>query len=282
MDIAATGLVEVVASRRRDIRDRTRHRDADPQDVGCGVSRAATETDEDTGGSGAHQVQCCLIGRAAPDNDGDLQLVDEGLEVEGRMPRRHVLGRHRRAPDHQEIDPRGHRHGSQAARRLGRDPRDHGHAGIADLPKALGDESLIDIRGGIDLLEQRRRLVGGRLPNLLELWRRIGVTSPQALEVEGRRDPEATELDRARGRDDRVHRSRHHGCIEAIGVDLPRGGHLVCVAGTPTRGDGDLVKGVGHPAALASADLDVCHVSPNASGSWGPRRSSRRRAGGSP
>ena len=47
--------------------------------------------------------------------------------------------------------------------------------------------------------------------------------------------------------------------FEVVGVDLPRGGHILRIAGPPGGHHRDLVKGVGPPPALAPADLDVSH-----------------------
>ncbi len=53
-----------------------------PEHVARGVRGAAAEADEHARGAGAHEVQRGLVGGAAADDHGDVELVDELLEVE--------------------------------------------------------------------------------------------------------------------------------------------------------------------------------------------------------
>jgi hypothetical protein len=68
------------------------------------VARAAAESDEHTGGAGAHQMQRGGVRRAAADDDRDVELVDELLQVERLRAPGHVLGRHGRTADHEQVD----------------------------------------------------------------------------------------------------------------------------------------------------------------------------------
>ena len=79
---------------------------------------AATEPDEHTRRARPHEVEGSLVRRASADNDGDLEVIDEGLEVERCMACRHVLGRHRRAANHENVDTSGYRDRREAARGL--------------------------------------------------------------------------------------------------------------------------------------------------------------------
>ena len=92
VDVAAAGLVEVVAAGRGDVGDRRGHRHGDAQHGARRVRRAAAEADQHAGRAGAHQVQRGLVGRAAADDDRHVELVDELLEVERLGPAGDVLG----------------------------------------------------------------------------------------------------------------------------------------------------------------------------------------------
>ena len=105
------------------------------------------------------------------------------------MARRHVLGRDRRATDHENVDTGGYRDRGEATRGLRRDAPRHSDARFADLPHTLRDETVVDRGRAVDRLEQGGRLVSGGPPDLLKLRGGIGVARPQALKIEDRRDP---------------------------------------------------------------------------------------------
>ena len=67
----------------------------------------AAESDENTCGSRAHQVQCRRVGGGATDDDGNIEFVDELLEVERFLVLRHVFSRDGRSADDEEVDACG-------------------------------------------------------------------------------------------------------------------------------------------------------------------------------
>ena len=79
-------------------------RDADAEHAAGRAGVAGADADEHAGGAGAHEVQRGLVGRAAADDDGDVELADEALEVERLDGLRHVLGGHDRALDDEEVE----------------------------------------------------------------------------------------------------------------------------------------------------------------------------------
>ena len=101
--VAAAGFVHVVTAGGVDVRDGGRHRNADPQGAVRGGGGTTSETDEHTGRTGAHEVQRGRVGRRAADDDGDVEFVDELLEVEGAVAAGDVLRGHGRAADDEEL-----------------------------------------------------------------------------------------------------------------------------------------------------------------------------------
>jgi hypothetical protein len=233
-----------------------------------------------TGRAGAHQVQRALVGRAAADQHRHVEVGDEALEVQRLVPAADVLGRHDRALDDEQVDP-GVEHGLRELHGpLRRQRRGDGHAGVAHLLHAAGDQ-LGPHRLGVHLPHPVQRLPRGQPGDLLEHRLRVLVPRPEALEVQHAEAAEAPDGDaRLRGHDG-VHRAGHQRQLEAVGVQLPRDRDVLRVARAPRGDDGEVVEAVRPPPALADPDLDVGHLSVP-SCSWGPRRSSARRAGGSP
>ena len=88
--VAAARLVEVVAARAGDVGDAGRHRRVDAEGRAGGGRGSAAEADEHARRAGAHEVQGGRVGRRAADDDGNVELVDELLEVQrlGSAPRR--------------------------------------------------------------------------------------------------------------------------------------------------------------------------------------------------
>jgi hypothetical protein len=105
--VAAARLVEVVAARAGDVGDGRRHRRVDAEGRAGGRGRSAAEADEHTGRARAHEVQRRGVGGGAADDDGDVEVVDELLEVQRLGDARDVLGRHRGAADDEEVDAGG-------------------------------------------------------------------------------------------------------------------------------------------------------------------------------
>jgi len=98
------GLLEMARPGARRVRDRGRLRHADAEHTSGGTGIARPDADEHTGGTGAHQVQGGMIGRATPYDDGDVELTNEPLQVERLAVARHVLGGDNRALDHEKIE----------------------------------------------------------------------------------------------------------------------------------------------------------------------------------
>ena len=258
VDVATTGLVEVVTAGRRDVGDRTGHRGVDAERLPGRVRRSPAEADEDARGTGAHQVQGCGVARGATDDHRHVELVDEALEVERLAAAAHVLRGDGRAADDEEVDP-GVDDGLPVLLGVLRaegtgdgDPRG------AQLAQPLGDQLRLD-RGGVDLLHARGRQGGVERGDLRQERLGVAVARPQPLEVEHRQPPGLAEGDRRRRRHHRVHRRGDDRHLEVVGIDLPVQGDLLGVARTPTRQHRDVVEGVGPAAPLASADLDLVH-----------------------
>ena len=92
MDIAPSGLVEVVAAGGGDIGHRGGHGHIEAQHLPHGGGGAAALADEHGSGTGAHEMEGGGVGGHPADDDGHIQLVDEALEVEGLGIARDVLG----------------------------------------------------------------------------------------------------------------------------------------------------------------------------------------------
>jgi len=183
VDVAATGLVEVVATGRGDVGDRARHRGVDSQRAARGVRGTATEPDEHAGSPGAHEVQGGGVGGRPADDHGDVELVDEALEVERLGLAGDVLGADGGATDDEQVDPGvddvlPELLGALRAQRAG-----HRDAGLADLAEPFGDEPGLDL-GGVDLLHPGGGDVGVEPDDLGEQPAGVLVTGPQPLEVE--------------------------------------------------------------------------------------------------
>jgi hypothetical protein len=259
--VPAAGLVQVVAARGGHVRHGGRHRHLDAQHVPRGVRRAAAEADEHPGRAGPHQVQRRLVRGAAADDHRDVQLVDELLEVERLRPARDVLRRDRGAPDDEQVHP-GVDDGLRELRRaLRRQRGGRDDAGLTHLADALEDQ-LLPHRRGVDLLQAPVGLGLVQLPDLLEQRLRVVVPGPQPLKVEHAETAELADADRRLRGDHRVHRRGEERQLEAVGVDLPGDRHLLRVTRPPAGHHGDVVEGVGLPAALAAPDLDLSHVIP--------------------
>ena len=85
VNVAPAGLIQVIAPRTGHIRNRARHGCVDTQRCPGAGGGTSTKADKHTGGTGAHQVQCRRIGGSAPDDDGNIKLVDELLKIQ-RLP----------------------------------------------------------------------------------------------------------------------------------------------------------------------------------------------------
>ncbi len=180
--VPSAGFVQVVAPGRGHVGDRGRHRDRDAEHGGRRVTGAAAEAGQHARGAGAHQVQRGGVRRAAADDHRHVQLVDELLQVERLGLTGHVLGRHRRAADHEDVDARVDDRLVVAHGPLRRQPGRGGDAGRADLLDPLADQLLLD-RLGVDLLKPPGRRLVVQLGRLGEQRLRVIEPGPQALEV---------------------------------------------------------------------------------------------------
>ena len=133
VNVAATGLIHVVAPCRRHIGDRGRHRSVDAQREPRGVGSATPETNEYAGRTGSHEVQRRRVGRGAADDDGNVELVDETLEVQRLGPARDVLGRDGRAANDEEVAACIHDDLPELLCPLRREGAGNGDAGLTDL-----------------------------------------------------------------------------------------------------------------------------------------------------
>src|SRR5688500_18794410 len=85
VDVASARFVHVVTPRGRDVGDGGGHRRVDAEGTARRRGGAAAEADKYAGRTGAHQVQGRGIAGRATDNHGDVQFVDELLEVQRFM-----------------------------------------------------------------------------------------------------------------------------------------------------------------------------------------------------
>ena len=167
----------------RGVGDGRGHRDADAQHPARRPGRTGTSADQHACRAGAHEVEGGLVRRAPADHHGDLVVADEVLQVQGLAVARHVLRRHDRALDHEQIrfgtqDVRGQPEGARGGAGDG-----HRVALRLELPDALLDE--IGLHGlGVELLHPAGRLVDGQRGDLLEDRLRLGVAGPEPLEVQ--------------------------------------------------------------------------------------------------
>src|SRR5690625_6228681 len=89
--VATTGFVHVVATGFGNIRNCGGHWHPDAQGTAGGRRCATPKSDEHTGGTGAHQVQCRGIAGHTPDNEGDNECVDELFQIKRCFGVVHVL-----------------------------------------------------------------------------------------------------------------------------------------------------------------------------------------------
>ena len=141
---------------------------------------AGPDADEHADRAGTHQMQGGLVGGAPTDDDGNVELADEPLEVEGLAGLGHVLGGHHRALDDEQVELGLEQGGAYLAVRCGvRDGARH-DAGVLDLPDPPADQLGLD-RLLVDLLHPGRGLVGLQPGDLLEQRLGVLVTGPEAL-----------------------------------------------------------------------------------------------------
>ncbi len=205
-------------------------------------------------GAGPHQVQAGVVGSAAADDTGHVEVGDELLEVERLGLRRDVLRGDHRALDDEDVEP-GLERGLVVLGDLLRGEGPAGHrAGRLDLLDPLGDQLGLD-RLRVDLLhDPRGDLLGGRR-DLVELLVGVLIPGPDALEVEDAEPAEVADQAGGRRADDAVHRGRHQRQLEAIWTQGPGDVDVVGIARPPRGDDRDVIEAVCPAALLAAADL---------------------------
>ncbi len=177
MDVAATGLVKIVAARGGDISDGGSHGHVDAHGLRVGVN---TRADDNALGASAHEVQGGgVIRHAARDHRG-IDGGDELLEVERLPALLDVLGGNERALDKQDLRARLDDDWGELTGTLRGHAHSHGHTGIANLRDALGEQFLVE-RSCVEFLQ--RREIGGVLGRTSERAFEILVASPQAFGV---------------------------------------------------------------------------------------------------
>lgn len=135
--------------------------------LAVGGYRTATEADKHASGSRAHQMQRSrVVGRAA-NNDGDIQVIDEFLKVQGLMVLGDMLRRHHGATNDKQIDT-GLKHGGIIIlRTLRRQRAGYGDAGITNLMQTFDDEFRLD-RLSVNLLDAFGGLVRRQLRDFVQ------------------------------------------------------------------------------------------------------------------
>ena len=103
MDVATPRLVEVVASRSSDLSDSRCHGHSHTNNIGRGVTRSSTESNEHTRRTCPHQVQRRLPSAASTDDDRNVEIVNELLQIQLVSIRVHVLGGHRCSTDDDDV-----------------------------------------------------------------------------------------------------------------------------------------------------------------------------------
>ena len=249
------GLEHVLGARRRDVGDRRRLGDADPEHAAGGAGGARADADEHADRTGPHQVQAGRVGGAAPDDAGHRGAGDELLEVERLRGRGDVLGRDHRALDDEDVEA-GLERGLVVLADLLRGQRAGADGALGlDLLDPLRDQLRLDgLR--VDLLHQPRRLAGRCRRDPGELLVGVLVAGPDALEVEDAESTEAVDQRRGPRADDAVHRRGEERQLEAVGAEVPGDVDVVGVTRPPRGHDRDVVEPVGPTSLLSPSDLN--------------------------
>ena len=260
--VAAPGLVQVVATSAGNIGDGGGHRGVDAKARSGGVGSATAEANQHAGSAGAHEVQGRGVGGGAAHDHGDVEFVDEALEVERFGAGRDVLRRDGGATDDEQVDASLHHGGPELLGALRGECTGHGHTSLTDLLDPFDDEFGLD-GCRVQLLHPTGGVTGRDVGDLGEQRLGIVVAGPETFKVQHADAAKATQLDGGGRAHHRVHWRCNNGDINLIGVNLPRDRHVAWGPGTPTRDDRNVVKGVGATPTLATADFDlVAHGHP--------------------
>ena len=259
--VAAAGLVQVVRTCRSHVGYGGCHRCGNTQALAGGLSGTAAEAHQHTGGTGAHQVLSLRVTGHATDDDGNVQLVDELLQVQRLVRGRKVLGRDGRTADDEQLNA-GLHHGLVVLLSILRAQRTgNHHAGVANLFQACGNQLRLD-RLGVNLLHAGGCGGGvrlGQLNDLVEQRLRVLVAGPQALEVQHTQTAQLAQGNSGRRGHDRVHGRTNNRGVELEGVNLPGGVDIAAIAGTAGGYQRHIVQGVGGSGALGEANLNFRH-----------------------
>lgn len=269
VDITAAGLVEVVAAGGGGVDDRGGHGHADAQHLVGGGGTGLAVAHDHPGRAGPHEVHRSAVVTHPAGDDGDVEGVDEVLQVQ-RLPARHVLGGDDRALDHEDLDAGSQEGGCQLAGPLGADAGGDRHPGVPHGLQRLGEQGGVD-RRGVQFLQEAAcgirvtavlRVVHG-LDHPGERTRGVGVAGPQSFGVEHAQTAEPPDPDGALRGDDRVGRMGDERDLEPVGVELPGRRDVLRTARPTGRHDLDLIQVVAATGLPAHPDLhEVTHGGP--------------------
>ena len=159
----------------------------------------------------------------ATDDDGNVQLVDELLQVQRLVRGRNVLSRDGRAADDEQLNACLH-HGLVVLLGVLRaQGAGNNHTGVTDLFQACSNQFRLN-RLGVNLLHAgscRGGICLGQLNNLVEQRLRVLVAGPQALEVQHAQAAQLAQCDGGRRGHDRVHGRTNDGGVKLEGINLP-------------------------------------------------------------
>ena len=184
-----------------------------------------------------------------------VKVVDELLEVQRFLAGGDVLGGDHSAADHEQVHARVHHGGVELLGALRGERAGHGDTGGANLVQTLRDELRLD-RLGIDLLDTLGGLIGRQSGDFVQQRGRILVTGPQTFQIEHAERAHLAHGDGGGRAGHRIHGGADHRHIELIGVDLPRGGDVLGVAGATGGDDCHIVECVAETAFFAQTDFN--------------------------
>ena len=137
----------------------------------------ATETNQNAGGTGSHEVQCRGVGRSAANDYRNIEFVNELLQVQRLGLLRDVLSRNVSAANNKYVDA-GLDHGLiKLDGSLWRKCTGDGYASGTNLCDAITNELCLN-RLRVNLLHARNGFLGRNFFNLCELLARVFVAGP--------------------------------------------------------------------------------------------------------
>ena len=106
MDVTSARFVEVIPARRGDVGDGGGHGGGYPHRSAGRGGGPSPVSGEHARRAGAHEMERAGVGHGAADQDGNLQFIDETLEIERLSGSGDVLGGNRRAADDEKVHSR--------------------------------------------------------------------------------------------------------------------------------------------------------------------------------